>query len=58
MAYMIELRRQCETQGCTKLATHEVRAYNEPHGRYCRAHAAHRVQELSTAEANNPGGFR
>ena len=59
MAYMIEFRRCCENDYCTRPATHAVFAYrNEPFGKFCKKHATERVARLTAAEANNPGGFR
>ena len=55
---MVALITGCQMQGCVRRATHEVRAYNEPAGHYCKKHAEQRVEALTKAEANNPGGWR
>lgn len=58
MSYMLELKRICDKDYCTKMATHQVFAYgNQPMGKWCKTHATERVQALAAAEAVNPEGF-
>jgi hypothetical protein len=59
MAYSVELKRKCDSEGCPRTAKFAVYAYrNESFGIFCQRHADQRVAELTVAEENNPQGFR
>ena len=54
MAYMIDLQRRCEHEGCSRFAERAVLAQGLHLGLYCLPHARLRVNELNE-ERSDPG---
>lgn len=55
MAYLVELKIECDVMGCCSRAMVELRDWrNEARGRFCRKHGRRRLKEREQWEKKNP----